>query len=315
MANFDRRAFISSFSGAALALSGLGRHASATNGVRIVMIHGCCQPDRSAEEIGQQWLAALKSGAAAAGLHVPQDVEFVFPYYGAKLGEWIERYSVKPTTSIVSKGNSHQDDYLRFQLELAEELLVKEKIPLSEVGAEYQGAPGEKGPLNWEWVQAVLRTLEARNDRLAQFTLDTFTRDAFLYLNRKPVRNDINNIILKHLDDRPTIVVAHSLGTVVAYDVLRSNRFNVPLFVTLGSPLGLRTVSKRLTPIAFPQGVSSWNNFYDDRDPVALYPLDSENFRVDPEVSNISDIQNGTRNRHGIDGYLSSPSVVGRILE
>jgi pimeloyl-ACP methyl ester carboxylesterase len=48
------------------------------------------------------------------------------------------------------------------------------------------------------------------------------------------------------LEAGPCIVVAHSLGTVVAFKLLRAHTQDVPLFVTLGSPLGLTSVQSAL---------------------------------------------------------------------
>jgi hypothetical protein len=76
-------------------------------------------------------------------------------------------------------------------------------------------------------------------------------------------------------DDEPVIVVSHSLGTIVAYDVLAS--FNgsreVPLWVTIGSPLGIGNVQKRLNggspvPAPVPKGVAAWHNFAETEAPV-----------------------------------------------
>lgn len=314
MPMIDRRRLLAAFGGLAAAPFSAQR-TSAAAAERIVMIHGCCHPDQTSDDIRTEWTAALTEGAAQAGIALSPGVEFVFPSYGNRLGDWVDRFDVQKTSDISAKGNAHQDDYLRFQLELAEEMISREGIPLSEAESFYDGDQAEKGPLNWEWVQAMLRVLESRNDRLAQSALDTFTRDVFLYLNNDAVRRSINGILRDHLDDRPTIVVAHSLGTVVAYDVLRSQALNVPLFVTLGSPLGIRTIRIRLTPIGFPQGVLRWMNFYDDRDPIALYPLDAENFGVSPAIDNTSDIDNDTSNRHGITGYLKDPRVARGILQ
>jgi pimeloyl-ACP methyl ester carboxylesterase len=221
---------------------------------------------------------------------------------------------VNATSTITSKGNASQDQYLQFQLDLAEEMMAANDIPFSAVEENYDGTSTDKGFTNWEWVQAILRTLEQRNDQLAQSAIDVFTRDVFLYLNKDVVRRDINRIVNSYLDDRATIVVAHSLGTIVAYDVLRTRPRNVPLFMTLGSPLGIRTIRIRLTPLSFPEGVARWENYYDDRDPIALYPLDAANFDVVPEIPNVSDIKNPTDDRHGIVGYLSRPRVVQGIL-
>jgi hypothetical protein len=77
------------------------------------------------------------------------------------------------------------------------------------------------------------------------------------------------------MDDGPTIVVAHSLGTIVAYEALHENRCQTPLLVTLGSPLGMRTiVTPRLLPQPprAPESVGEWRNFWDKDDPIAVRP-------------------------------------------
>ena len=72
------------------------------------------------------------------------------------------------------------------------------------------------------------------------------------------------------------VVVAHSMGTMVAYDVLR-NCPECPLvdtLVTLGSPLGIREVQDELiaegaSDVDFPAAkLSRWINVYDPLDPV-----------------------------------------------
>lgn len=117
--------------------------------------------------------------------------------------------------------------------------------------------------------------------------------------------------------DVPTVVVSHSLGTVVAYNLLRregrQQGWNIPLFVTLGSPLGVDAMRKKLAPIEHPACVRCWFNAYDPRDVVALFPLDEKNFDVDPPIVNKGDVNNLTSNRHGISGYLSDPEVARAI--
>jgi pimeloyl-ACP methyl ester carboxylesterase len=73
----------------------------------------------------------------------------------------------------------------------------------------------------------------------------------------------------------PAIVVAHSLGSVVAYETLHELGGPVPLLVTLGSPLALRAaVSPRIRPQppATPDSVGDWLNFWDRDDIVAARP-------------------------------------------
>jgi hypothetical protein len=62
--------------------------------------------------------------------------------------------------------------------------------------------------------------------------------------------------------------------------------------------------------------VSAWFNAMDERDVVALYPLDPTHFPLDPDtpaIENKTDVRNRTRNRHGVAGYLDNEVVARRI--
>jgi Alpha/beta hydrolase family len=78
-------------------------------------------------------------------------------------------------------------------------------------------------------------------------------------------------------DGRPRILIGHSLGSIVAYEALcMIPDHGISTLVTIGSPLGLRSIREALRPRArevipaFPPGVSRWVNVYDKNDPVAL---------------------------------------------
>jgi len=185
-----------------------------------------------------------------------------------------------------------------------------------EVDREYGDNPKPRGPLNWAWVQAILRAIDKHGGGMNQTTLEIATRDVYLYTTRSGVRDEIDRIVGEKIDEQPTLVVAHSLGTVVAYHVLRTDRraLKVPLLVTLGSPLGVRAVRDPLRPLRPPPPVTRWYNAYDKRDVVALYPLDAQNFPIQPPIDNYGKVDNSTENRHGIVGYLDDTDVAKRIL-
>ena len=71
-------------------------------------------------------------------------------------------------------------------------------------------------------------------------------------------------------------MVSHSLGTVVAYNVLMSRptqfpAVKVPLFVTLGSPLAVNAVKSRAPAAHVSEAaVGKWFNAMDPDDVVAL---------------------------------------------
>jgi hypothetical protein len=77
------------------------------------------------------------------------------------------------------------------------------------------------------------------------------------------------------MGDGPAIVIAHSLGTVVSYEALHDWPGEVPLFVTAGSPLAMRTVvlpRLRPTPPRTAPGVRRWLNFWDRDDIIVARP-------------------------------------------
>jgi hypothetical protein len=56
----------------------------------------------------------------------------------------------------------------------------------------------------------------------------------------------------------------------------------------------------------------------DERDVVALYPLATSVFPLDPaqpSIENKIDVRNRTQNRHGIPGYLDDAVVARRIYD
>jgi pimeloyl-ACP methyl ester carboxylesterase len=145
------------------------------------------------------------------------------------------------------------------------------------------------------------------------------THDVYTYLTSPGVRDTIEEGVRQALvAGVPTVVVAHSLGTVVAYNLLRregtQQGWVVPLLVTVGSPLAVTAIKRALRPIQHPPCVTHWFNAMDSRDVVALYPLDSGHFDVDPEIENKTDVYNETSNRHGISGYLNDMDVARHIL-
>ena len=111
------------------------------------------------------------------------------------------------------------------------------------------------------------------------------------------------------------IVIAHSLGTVVAYEAIGRFGLDLDLFLTTGSPLGLDRVifPKLIPPASFPPGVKRWVNVADHDDFVAADPCLTDRFPDPSGQRGIEDIQvrnNGPFVRHhDITEYLSHDDV------
>jgi hypothetical protein len=309
-----RREFIA---GATSVLSTLAFHQARAEPVRrILFIHGRAQGGRNLADIQREWTKALEDGARAAGSTLPENLDIALPYYGNELDRLTAEFDLPLASDITARGTPEQDKFLAFQAEVAQDLRIKAGITDEQVDASYGDNPRQKGPLNWEWVQAIFRAIDRHSDAITSDVLQIALRDVYIYNSSPAVRRIINGIVSKEIDNRPTIIVAHSLGTVVAYYILRELQApNVPLLVTLGSPLGIRAIRRPLRPLRHPTVVKDWLNGFDDRDVVALYPLDAENFNIDPAIENIPTLQNQTENRHGITGYLDKPEIAHRLIE
>lgn len=116
---------------------------------------------------------------------------------------------------------------------------------------------------------------------ITRMLTSAFLKDVNDFLFREDRRQAMKATLSERLlaDGGPYVVVAHSQGTMIAYDVLREldpAQFQVPLFVTIGSPLGLDEVQDvfhqwigKRGALPFPRCVGQWLNLSDDLDPVA----------------------------------------------
>lgn len=128
----------------------------------------------------------------------------------------------------------------------------------------------------------------------------------------------------------PFVVVAHSQGSMIAYEVLRKmdpKLCDVALFVTIGSPLGLFAVrgmfkqqlKKRKLP--FPACVRHWHNVADRADPVALDGDLRDDIDIKAGDQRFSDVWQAGANLesphtpHAASGYLSNPALRTRVRQ
>jgi subtilisin family serine protease len=185
---------------------------------------------------------------------------------------------------------------------------------------------GESGPLGTRGVHAkVLPLPRWMRKRLTAFLTKTLIKDTAAYFfdarRREAMRARLRER-LTALDGREVVLVAHSQGTIIAYDVLSElgTDVNVSHWITLGSPLGLQEVQDHLTqPLRVPAGVQAWSNFADLLDPVALDKGLARDFKPydfvdDTTVVNRSTLRIRGFNPHSATGYLGVRAVRRTIL-
>jgi hypothetical protein len=131
-------------------------------------------------------------------------------------------------------------------------------------------------------VQAKILPLPAPLRRLITRGLTRLLlRDVHDFLFDKGRRDVMRRSLIERLTGPgPLIVISHSQGTMVAYDVLRElskAQADVRLFVTMGSPLGMQEVQDHFRKVTgakgklpFPPCVSRWVNVAERLDVVAI---------------------------------------------
>lgn len=170
------------------------------------------------------------------------------------------------------------------------------------------------------WASRLKRDLEREITRklndLEDLTMRLFVYQMHSYLlDQNGVQQDVRDRFLQHLNERqPRVVVAHSMGSVIAYDCFKRvpDCPTVPEFLTFGSPLGFPTIQRHMKPHWTPQDgyprptVGRWTNVFDLLDPVTVSDKGlAEDYRVDgAEVVLDHQQSNEGANRHEALDYL-----------
>jgi hypothetical protein len=281
--------------------------------MRLVFVHGQRQEGKVAADLQHEWEQALFTAWSGAGLATPQ-YTIEMPFYGDALNDLTE--TVRGTSSvIVARGEGRQEIFTPLEEDIIRSMAKKEGVTDAEVRDELGQEVVARGPANWEWVQGLARVLEHKLPWFARFGLG-FVRQVDAYLTRPHIRQAVDQIVGPSLLRGRTVVITHSLGSIIAYRLLRQagNNADVPLFVTLGCPLGIDAVKQHLRPpsLQVPLGVAKWLNGTDDRDYVALYArLDRDSFAEG--IENLSDIHNPRADAHAIVHYLADEVIAKRI--
>ena len=162
------------------------------------------------------------------------------------------------------------------------------------------------------------------------------------FKNADNIACDIREILKEQLrallsDNQKVLLIGHSLGSVIAYDALweLSHLERLPgkvdLFLTIGSPLGMRYTQRKLMghnytgKKRYPTNISSWINVAAVGDIVALDRIFRHEFSemldlgiIDSIEDHCKGIYNFFRNEAGLNahrsyGYLVNPAV-GKII-
>ncbi len=171
---------------------------------------------------------------------------------------------------------------------------------------------------------------------VTDWVIKNFFAELDIYLNDKTISEDgielpVKEIIKERLKsillmnkNKKIMLIAHSMGSIIAYDVLNelSGRINIDTLITIGSPLGVPFINDKMKhdsvkSLKTPDVIEkAWYNFADPDDKLAV------NFELDKIFSpNDSGIvpkgmlvennyeMNGEKNPHKSFGYLRTPEL------
>ncbi|MBF6600941.1 MAG: hypothetical protein IVW36_10575 [Dehalococcoidia bacterium] len=163
---------------------------------------------------------------------------------------------------------------------------------------------------------------------IRHITKDLLT-EVYLYFYGSTGAADIREVILGRMDAimrerRPHVVIAHSWGSVIAYDYLLNRGYEGELggLITMGSPLGQDYVQEHIGHASYPQQVRHWLNVFDAMDPATwpdrriandLRGPRGEQLIRDVELPSVYD-EEGRRDPHSWYGYLISEPVQAELF-
>jgi thiaminase II len=255
----------------------------------IVMVHGIGQEQRSADTLEDEWLTNLAGGVRTAGYDDladrlwrlragPQGVDARMVFYGdlfltpGQQGD--EPEALSPEQQQLAR--SLAQEWLRTAAARSSNPADQQEAARQLALLEAQGEP-----MGW---QERLRTPMNALARIPWFAhasmaiaglhwraLVQVTR----YLTDEELRRAVLDRVAKLIDPETRALIGHSLGAVVAYEAACLLDRPLPLLLTLGSPLGLRTIITervRPQPPRYPPRVQRWVNVADRDDLIAAEP-------------------------------------------
>ncbi len=178
----------------------------------------------------------------------------------------------------------------------------------------------ERIPLPWFIKKKIMKIL-LRDVHHYLFNLESNPCGSHAYRVRDELRLRLIGALQRGTKNAgPHILISHSMGTILAYDVLRNcpECPQIDHLLTLGSPLGLDEVQDKIKhpgwrTVDFPSEKlrGEWINIFDRLDPVAGFePFFANDYlkHKDPVVQDIPE-QNWGDWRHSIQKYLSGPKL------
>jgi len=298
--------------------------------MRFAYVHGCCNSsvdeDKVMEVVAKRnsdWTKYINQSLGAIAEPIDfffeGDFESEFAFYTNTLNSFIGQNSdeVSPfddsfAGSFAHNIVSHAETVFLNEL-IASESSLTDPFDLNTSNLNNSSLSSESGSVNklLHNFENALANLGV-DDNFASFYIKNFVPDTNTYIKNKKARSEVDQIVMEVIKDAD-VIIAHSLGSIVTYNVL--NHFQAlekkPHFITIGSPLGFASIQKILNFSAFPSSIKSWTNLIIPGDIVAteiFLPISNNmslirNRYVKPFPNRVKD------DKHAWENYLSSKQL------
>jgi len=235
---------------------------------KIVGVHGIGHQFKGPHSLREEWLPALKDGLAKAQRQLASDQDFTCAFYGDLFRPSGKGASIPPYTANEVTDKWEQDFLLELWREAAR----------TDIGLQPPGANTKVSVPSV--IQRALNALSHSKflSGIAERALIYDLKQVRRYLHEPSVRQMARNRVRSAISPETRVLIAHSLGSVVAYETLCTDPPpQVEVFVTLGSPLGIQNlIFHMLDPRPtngmgmLPPAIKHWVNIAGNGDVVAL---------------------------------------------
>ena len=264
-------------------------------------VHGIGKEYLGRNQILDRWTPALADGIERAVGRRPHRPDLDLAFYGD-----LFRKDPPSGKGACTYGNDAAGLIGLDDEELAElTRTVEEIVRPADLAAAAAGI--DKGAWLPVPVQVLVGAIERRFPAASGVLFLGDLRQVRRYLRDERLKARIQQIMADAATDT-TVLIGHSLGSVVAYEFLQQSGGSVQLLLTIGSPLGLRMVRSQL-PARGPLA-ARWVNVRDPNDPVtAAGPLYRWYHGMEERRA-----ENGD-DAHCAERYLSSEAVGNAVSE
>jgi len=243
--------------------------------MKVIGIHGILHDYLAAPQIEHEWLLALQGGLELAGKPRIKSEDFTCIAYGDVFRPSGTRSAFVPLLKAEDITTDWEKELLLKWWEKAAALSAENRSGENELGEDntIQDPQFQGRGRTPDFVKRALRQLSKSKyikawgpEKVLIFALKQVRE----YLHNQELKQKILQRVTDKVSEDTQVIIAHSLGSVVAYEALCANpQWNVHTLVTLGSPLGIQNlIFHALTPkpeneLGVCPNVKQWFNIAD----------------------------------------------------